>query len=543
MPYGKKKVNDKWQVINEDTGDVKGTHDTEAEANDQLAALAIHASPDMEKDSARDSAIPGSSVPSTPAGRPPVDASTASTLGSSVPSVPTETGTNSMPVSKSDDGGDRYTTFMPITKVDVQNREVWGYGSIEEPDQANEIMDWATSREHFQNWTQAAEKRSGGKSKGNVRAMHQAVAAGKLVECTMDDANKGLWVGAKIVDDNEWKKVLEGVYTGFSIGGSYLRKWPDQRQPGLLRYTARPTELSIVDSPCVAGATFRMVKADGVIPTAFHPGVGANKLMLNVGEDDSDESSTSSGEESSTSSSSSSSSTSSSNSSSSTSSESGYEDGMTCITMTMKCSPHVAERFLRFLAMCQRACSIGHSGRFAIPLDGDGDDRLSFEGVDLPKITPDDISEENGFEYLKPVNAYKADSAEDLKKKKINIEIEAHEPVATMNVATPNKPAIEIDRMGSPFTPMEVEPGKEPVQDDLMSHAVSKEELQEQLQEMIEYIPDIVKTAIRAYVPYYMKESLEEFKQEMAKEVQSRHSEVLKSTPTPAGQVIRVVRK
>jgi hypothetical protein len=65
---------------------------------------------------------------------------------------------------------------------------------------------------------------------------------------------------AKIVDNNEWEKVVQGVYTGFSIGGSYVKRWTDGAST---RYTAKPAEVSIVDNPCMYGATFTMVKADG----------------------------------------------------------------------------------------------------------------------------------------------------------------------------------------------------------------------------------------------------------------------------------------
>jgi hypothetical protein len=47
MPFGKRKQGNKFQVINTETGDVKGTHDTEADADKQLAAL--HAN-DADKD-------------------------------------------------------------------------------------------------------------------------------------------------------------------------------------------------------------------------------------------------------------------------------------------------------------------------------------------------------------------------------------------------------------------------------------------------------------------------------------------------------------
>lgn len=39
MPFGKRKQGNKFQVINTETGDVKGTHATEADADKQLAAL------------------------------------------------------------------------------------------------------------------------------------------------------------------------------------------------------------------------------------------------------------------------------------------------------------------------------------------------------------------------------------------------------------------------------------------------------------------------------------------------------------------------
>jgi hypothetical protein len=47
MPFGKRKQGNKFQVVNTETGDVKGTHDSEADADKQLAAL--HAN-DADKD-------------------------------------------------------------------------------------------------------------------------------------------------------------------------------------------------------------------------------------------------------------------------------------------------------------------------------------------------------------------------------------------------------------------------------------------------------------------------------------------------------------
>jgi hypothetical protein len=104
--------------------------------------------------------------------------------------------------------------------------------------------------------------------------MHGRVAAGKLTEIAFDDEGKRILVAAKIVDDDEWLKVTEGVYTGFSQGGRYVKRWPDP-DTGLTRFTAEPTEISLVDLPCLPGATFEVVK-DGVIEKrAFAPRAAA----------------------------------------------------------------------------------------------------------------------------------------------------------------------------------------------------------------------------------------------------------------------------
>ncbi|WP_206438155.1 hypothetical protein [Burkholderia stagnalis] len=90
--------------------------------------------------------------------------------------------------------------------------------------------------------------------------MHGKVAAGKFTDLQFDDDAKRIEAVAKVVDDTEWNKVLEGVYTGFSIGGKYGKTWDDQ---GHRRYEAIPAEGSLVDYPCIPSATFKVVKSDG----------------------------------------------------------------------------------------------------------------------------------------------------------------------------------------------------------------------------------------------------------------------------------------
>ena len=152
--------------------------------------------------------------------------------------------------------------FLPLLKVDLDRRLVTGVATAETPDRAGEIFDYASSKPYFEQWSADALAASGGKSFGAVRAMHAPIAAGKLTDIAFDDEGKRITVAAKIVDDDEWRKVQEGVYTGFSQGGRYVKRWPDA-ETGLVRYTAEPHEISLVDLPCVPDATFDVVK-DGV---------------------------------------------------------------------------------------------------------------------------------------------------------------------------------------------------------------------------------------------------------------------------------------
>lgn len=153
---------------------------------------------------------------------------------------------------------------VPITKVDEERRLVFGRAADETPDKSGEVMDYASSRPNFEAWSREIHEASRGKSFGNIRAMHGKTAAGVLAQpIHFDDEGKALDVVVKVVDDQEWKKVLDGVYTGFSIGGSYARRWQDGPHT---RYTAQPTEISLVDNPCIPSARFfDLVKADGGI--------------------------------------------------------------------------------------------------------------------------------------------------------------------------------------------------------------------------------------------------------------------------------------
>ena len=156
--------------------------------------------------------------------------------------------------------------FATLTKVDEEKRMVFGRIAQEMVDKSDEVMDYEASKPHFKKWSDEMSADTGGRNLGNVRAMHGKVAAGAVKMMDFNDVEKAIDVGAHIVDDNEWKKVLAGVYTGFSIGGSYVGAKIVQKVDGkdVTRYTAKPNEVSLVDRPCIPSAKFFEVqKMDG----------------------------------------------------------------------------------------------------------------------------------------------------------------------------------------------------------------------------------------------------------------------------------------
>jgi hypothetical protein len=162
--------------------------------------------------------------------------------------------------------------FLPITKVDAKNRTIEARITDETVDAVGEICDYESSAPLFKVWSDNAATKTAGKSKGNVRAMHQPIAAGKLIDITFDDDAKAIECVVKIVDDAEWEKFDEGLYTGLSLGGNYVgKKWKDA-DSGAWRYTVDPIEVSLVDVPCNPSATFKYAAADGSeVTKSFKP--------------------------------------------------------------------------------------------------------------------------------------------------------------------------------------------------------------------------------------------------------------------------------
>jgi phage head maturation protease len=131
--------------------------------------------------------------------------------------------------------------YWPIAKVDAEQRMVWGYASTEAEDDQGETVSRQALAAALDDYIRFA----------NIREMHQPSAVGVAKEAAVDD--KGLYLGAKIVDGDAWQKVVEGVYKGFSIGGRVTARDPTDRR---LITALRLTEISVVDRPANPEAVF-----------------------------------------------------------------------------------------------------------------------------------------------------------------------------------------------------------------------------------------------------------------------------------------------
>jgi Putative phage serine protease XkdF len=104
--------------------------------------------------------------------------------------------------------------YWPIAKLDREQRMVWGYASTEAEDDQGEVIRREALEAALADYMRFA----------NIREMHQPSAVGVATEAAVDD--HGLYLGARIVDAEAWRKVTEGVYKGFSIGGRVTARDP-----------------------------------------------------------------------------------------------------------------------------------------------------------------------------------------------------------------------------------------------------------------------------------------------------------------------------
>ena len=148
------------------------------------------------------------------------------------------------------------------TQIDLEHHTVSGTFISEEPNNLDQIFDYATSKPLIAKWSRHFQEVTNGTSFGNVRAMHGSDAIGIITVLKFDDKGKRVYGTAHITDDDEWKKVVEKVYTGFSMGGdSKGALWKDKIATAkygrlIKRYTFVPRELSLCDKGRIPGTEF-----------------------------------------------------------------------------------------------------------------------------------------------------------------------------------------------------------------------------------------------------------------------------------------------
>ncbi len=139
--------------------------------------------------------------------------------------------------------------YAEISKRDEESRMVWGYASTEATDSQGEVIKADAISAALADYMKFA----------NIREMHQPSAVGVTKEAAMTE--KGLFIGAHVVDDIAWNKVKAGVYKGFSIGGQALKR--DDTNKNTIT-EIRLTEISLVDRPANPEALFELWKGDGM---------------------------------------------------------------------------------------------------------------------------------------------------------------------------------------------------------------------------------------------------------------------------------------
>jgi len=157
-----------------------------------------------------------------------------------------------------------FSAYVPLSKFEEKEDGtllVFGRATQEILDSHGEIMDYESSAPLFRMRAEQNAQRSGGENLMPLRAMHQPVSAGKVIQFDFNDAEKAIDIVSHVVDAAEIQKVREKVYTGFSVGGRYARRWADPAS-GHSRFTADPGEVSLVDAPSVPTAKFDLFKIE-----------------------------------------------------------------------------------------------------------------------------------------------------------------------------------------------------------------------------------------------------------------------------------------
>lgn len=170
---------------------------------------------------------------------------------------------------------------VPFAKIDQANRLVSGFATLDNIDSSDDVVISDASKAAFEAF------------RGNIREMHQPIAAGRMVDFKEEeffdkDGNlyRGIWVTVRVSEgaQDTWLKVLDGTLSGFSIGGNITlqeTEWvPDLGKSVRFIKGYDLVELSLVDNPANQLANvFSIVKnSEG----SFIKGMITDTRILNV---------------------------------------------------------------------------------------------------------------------------------------------------------------------------------------------------------------------------------------------------------------------
>src|SRR6478752_2255981 len=172
---------------------------------------------------------------------------------------------------------------MPLTKIDKENRLVSGWATLDNTDTQGDVVLAEASQKAF------------AKFRGNIREMHDKIAAGRLVDFKEDEFYdsetkkfyRGIYVTAYVSKgaQSTWEKVLDGTLTGFSIGGKIVdsaMEWvKDAGRSVRFVKDYDLFELSLVDNPANQLANvFSITKsADGTVMKGMVAEVEVNNIF------------------------------------------------------------------------------------------------------------------------------------------------------------------------------------------------------------------------------------------------------------------------
>lgn len=161
----------------------------------------------------------------------------------------------------------KFRKFITISKIDEEEKMVYGWASTEDVDSDGEIIKASALEKALPEYLKFP----------TLREMHQPIAVGKTTTADVkkEGKTKGLYIGAKVVAADAWEKVKEGIYPAFSIGGNILKK------VGNVIHELDLIEISLVDVPANKAAVVELWKKDKLSKNA-KTAYAMSNLMIQV---------------------------------------------------------------------------------------------------------------------------------------------------------------------------------------------------------------------------------------------------------------------